>query len=418
MAPSVKQDEKLHSHIEDLRGTSRLAIEATQGVCDLIEAMHETVAKGPYLLGNPLQRPTRTINQMVYGSIRCVTNLVGASIDGVLGRLTRLIGPGHRVSRSSQEDAVLAVLNGVLGDYLQETGNPLAIPMQLRHTGAPLVLEPKALHAALPKAGPKLLLLVHGSCLSDRQWSRQGHDHGAELARDLGYTPIYLHYNTGLHISTNGRTLATLLDQLVTAWPVPLEEIAILSHSMGGLVARSACHIAEEQNYLWRRKLRVAIFLGTPHQGAPLERVGNWIDHLLVINRYSAPFARLGKIRSAGVTDMRHGNVLDEHWQGRDRFAHGRDTRTPLPLPTNISCYTIAATKGPKGTGKLRSDGIVPVNSALGMHKLAKHSLVFPETHQWIAYGTSHLDLLNRHEVYTTVRKWLEAPKPASLPSG
>jgi pimeloyl-ACP methyl ester carboxylesterase len=229
-----------------------------------------------------------------------------------------------------------------------------------------------------------------------------------DLSRDLGYAPVYLHYNTGLHISTNGRAFAALLDRLVTAWPAPLEEIVLLAHSMGGLVARSACHYAEERHFPWRKKLRAMIFLGTPHQGAPLERFGNWVDQLLIVSRYSAPFARLGKIRSAGVTDMRYGNVLDEHWQGRDRFAHIAGFRTPLPLPTDVACYTIAATKSPAGAKRLSGDGIVPVHSAMGSHHEERLSLAFPEAHRWIAYRTSHLDLLSQPEVYSKVRQWLE----------
>ena len=59
--------------------------------------------------------------------------------------------------------------------------------------------------------------------MNDLQWSRDGHDHGTALAADLGYTPLYLHYNTGEHISTNGRRLANLLESLVQEWPQPVE---------------------------------------------------------------------------------------------------------------------------------------------------------------------------------------------------
>ena len=175
--------------------------------------------------------------------------------------------------------------------------------------------------------------MVHGSCMSDRQWCRSGHDHGAELARDLGYQAVYLHYNSGRHVSTNGREFAGQLESLVSGWPAPLDEIVIVAHSMGGLVTRSACHHAEVSHLTWRAKLRTMVFLGTPHHGAPLERGGNWLDFLLGVSRYSAPLAQLGKIRSAGVTDLRFGNVLDEHWEGRDRFEKGADRRSPLPLP-------------------------------------------------------------------------------------
>src|SRR5208282_1045482 len=107
--------------------------------------------------------------------------------------------------------------------YLLETGNPLALDMRFCQGGRPLELEKEALRAALPGAGGKVLVLVHGSSMSDLGWNRAGHDHGAALAHDLGYTPIYLRYNSGLHISTNGRSFDGLLERLVNEWPVPIE---------------------------------------------------------------------------------------------------------------------------------------------------------------------------------------------------
>jgi hypothetical protein len=299
------------------------------------------------------------------------------------------------------------VLNGVLGDHLAASGNPLAIEMQLRRDGRPLELEAAALRLALPAATPRLLVLVHGSCRNDRQWMRLGHDHGAALARDLGYTAIYLHYNTGLHVSTNGRAFAALLERLVAAWPTRVDALVLVAHSMGGLVSRSACHVGEAERHLWRRKLRALVCLGTPHHGAALERGGSWVDVLLGVGRYSAPLARLGKIRSAGVTDLRHGNVLDEHWAGRDRFSHLRDERVPLPLPEGVRCYAIAATTSAPGAGKLRSDGLVDVESALGRHARPELTLGFPEGHRWIAHATTHLGLLDRPAVCAKLREWL-----------
>ena len=395
---------KTRNHVEDLRGASRLAIDATTGVTDLVEAMHRTIAGGPDILGRPLEAPARLWTGLVYQSIRGVTQLVGAGIDLALAQLAPLVGNG---APGPERESVLAVLNGVLGDYLAETGNPLAIQMQLRHDGHPLELERDALRAALPAAGGKLLLLLHGSCRNDRQWLRQGHDHGAALARDLGYTPVYLYYNSGLHISSNGRACAALLETLVAEWPVPLDELTILGHSMGGLVARSACHHGEAGGHRWRQTLRKRVSLGSPHHGALLERGGNWIDLLLGTSRYSAPLARLGRIRSAGVTDLRFGFVLDEHWQGRDRFAHGRDPRGRLALPDGVACYAIAATTAAKARGKLPGDGLVSVDSALGRHTRPSLTLNFPEAHQWIGFGMGHLDLLDRAEVYATIRRWL-----------
>jgi pimeloyl-ACP methyl ester carboxylesterase len=385
---------RTRSHLDDLRGASRLAVEATRSVVDLVEAMHVTIGGGPAVLGRPLAAPTRAITGLVYGSIRGVTGLVGSGIDRALAQLAPVLGKG---AAGPEREAVLAVLNGVLGDYLAATGNPLAIQMQLR----------PGVHADLPEVGGKLLLLIHGSCQNDRKWLRMGHDHGAALARDLGYTPVYLLYNSGLHISANGHALAALLEELVTGWPKRIDELVIIGHSMGGLVARSACHYGEASAHRWRRTLDKLVCLGSPHHGAMLERGGNWIDLLLGVSRYSAPLARLGKIRSAGVTDMRFGFVLDEHWEGRERFAHGRDPRKELKLPDGVDCYAIAASTAPSRRAKLPGDGLVSVDSALGRHRKPELTLAFPETHQWIGFGMGHLDLLNRAEVYATLRRWL-----------
>ena len=395
------------AHVDALRAAGRLAVEATRGVTEVVAELHRTIASGPAILGKPFEGPARAWTGLVYGTIRGVTGMVGAGIDAALAQLGPLLGesvPGP------QRDAVLAALNGVLGDYLSETDNPLAIPMKLRSKGESLPLEAEALRARLPDASGRVVVLVHGSSMTDSQWSRRGHDHGAALARDLGYTPIYLRYNSGRHISTNGRELAALLEQLIAAWPVPLETMALVGHSMGGLVCRSACLAAEAEGLRWRQELRKLACLGSPHHGAPLERGGNGLHILLGVSDYSAPFARLARLRSAGITDLRFGNVLEEHWAGRDRFAWGSDARRSLALPAGVDCYAIAATPALERAEALPGDGLVPVDSALGRHPKPELTLPFPEAHQWIALGARHLDLLDRAEVYEKLRSWLSPP--------
>ena len=331
---------------------------------------------------------------------------MGGSLDAILGRLVPLFGASPP---SPTREALVAALNGVLGDYLAETGNPLAIPLRFRRHGVPLPMEREALAAAGAGGTGKVLVLVHGLCLDDLQWNRRGHDHGAALARDFGYTPLYLHYNSGLHLSINGAQLADALELLVRRWPTPLLDLAILAHSMGGLVVRSACHYGAAAGHAWVQHLRTLVFLGTPHHGAPMERGGNWIDLLLGISPYSAPLARLGKLRSAGITDLRYGNLTHEDWQGRDRFARG-DRRCFVPLPEGVRCYAIAATtaKHPRPPGRsLPGDGLVPVASALGEHDRPALSLHIPKSRQWIAHGCGHLDLLDAPEVYRRIRRWL-----------
>lgn len=402
------------SYSSDLRGLARLATHAIGGLVDLVEAMHYTISHPFSTGGAHTQLRTRGLTGLVYKSVRGVTRLVGRQLDAILDQLTPMLAEGPS---SPEREAVLAALNGVLGDYLAATANPLAIPMSLRRYGRAVEPEARALAAAFPQAGGKLAVLAHGLCLNDLQWNRKGHDHGAVLARDLGYTPLYLHYNSGLHTSTNGRALAGLLEALLAQWPHPVEELVIVAHSMGGLVVRSACHYGRAKGHAWPRQLRRLAFLGTPHHGAPLERGGNWLEAILGATPYARPIARLGRIRSAGITDLRYGNVLDEDWRGRDRFERARDTRRPVPLPEGVQSYAMAATRGRKPgdmRDRLLGDGLVPVSSALGIHDDAQRSLMIPPSRQWIGYGMRHLDLLGKAKVSDRLVRWFSSAIRAS----
>jgi pimeloyl-ACP methyl ester carboxylesterase len=391
----------------DLRGAARLAADATAGLTDLVEAMHERIARVPGLGSPAPDGRTGGISGLVYKTIRGVTRVVGGSTDALLGLLAPAPGTDDP---SPQRDAIVAALNGVLGDHLAATSNPLSTTMAFRRDGRALVLETAALRSRMPDAGSRLLVLLHGLCMNDLQWTREGHDHGAALARDLGYTPVYLHYNSGLHISVNALMLARQMELLVDQWPCPVERLVLLGHSMGGLVARSALHHAAQTGQRWPKRLDDLVFLGTPHHGAPLERAGHWIDIVLGATPYAAPFARLGKVRSAGITDLRHGNLVDADWAGRDRFASGADRRQPVPLPRSVRCYAAAATIGETGEDlkdRLLGDGLVPLDSALGRHPDPAHALVFADDRQWVGHGMNHLDLLNRAEVHARLRLWL-----------
>jgi hypothetical protein len=408
---------------EIARGTSRLLFDAVEQVTHIVEGMHANIAAASPPLGKGTSGRTRGIPGLVYGSTRLVNGVSRSILDRALGFL-----PGQQTPSSvaqPQADAARGALNGVVGDHLLATANPLAIPLRLRRNGQPLRLESGALAAAIPEANGKILVAVHGLCMNDRQWKRNDHDHAAALARDRGYTLVYLHYNSGRHISENGRDLAVLLERLVDAWPVPVSELSVLTHSMGGLITRSACHYASRNASRnaspnsakagaasgtgWLAVLRRIVFLGTPHHGAPLERGGHSVVTALGISPYTAPLARLGWLRSAGITDLRYGNLLDEDWQPHDRFASTGDLRRSVSLPEGVECYALAAT-----TGKLRGDlndrligdGLVPVASALGRHRDEEKSLAIPESHRSVCYGTNHMDLLSDPEVYAQVRDW------------
>jgi len=403
----------------DARGLARLGVDATLGIADLVEAMHQTITSRAGIVGPARGDRTRGVTGFVYGAVRGTTRVVGKGLDAALGALDALTGPAPAASAPARE-TLLAVLNGVWGDHLAASSNPLAIPMTFRVAGQTLDLEAQgfAAHEAdthrldvrLPHATGKLLVLVHGLCMNDLQWTREGHDHGQALARDLGYTPVYLHYNSGRHVSDNGSEFAELLERLIEQWPVPVQEVVIVSHSMGGLVTRSACHLAEQARSAWLSKLTKLVFLGTPHHGAPLERGGHQIDMLLGVSPYVAPFSRLGKARSAGITDLHFGAVQPADRHGSDRHGHRHDARRPTPLPTGVKSYLVAAT-GSLHVGGVRSrligDGLVPVASALGEHRDPKLSLKVPPSLRYVATAASHWDLLSRADVYAQLKAWL-----------
>ncbi len=403
----------------DLRGASRLIIDATTGITDLVEAMHRNIARVPVVTTSAEDGRTSGIAGFVYRTVRGVTRVVGGGIDAGLALLTPALAS---VPNVPAREAVLSAVNGVLGDHLAASKNPLAIPMQLRHGGHALTLTRDGIREHFPQATGKIVVLIHGLCMNDLQWksrgdgARQAHDHGAALQRDSGFTPVYLRYNTGLHVSTNGREFAATLKGLFAAWPVPVDSLVIVAHSMGGLVSRSAFYYGRKARHAWCKSLDKIIFLGTPHLGAPLERGGHWIDILLGATPYASPFAKLGKVRSAGITDLRHGSVLDDDWMGQDRFEPALEALTPIPLPASVRCYTIAATiddgtksKSMRATGKrLLGDGLVPLKSALGNNENPKRNLKFPPEHQCVLHGVNHMELLKEAQVYPALKSFLD----------
>ena len=398
-----------HLRASDLRGIAQLATDATISVARITEGVHQSVWD---TLGVAGRGPGQTggITGFVYQAVQGVTQLLGKGADTLLATLqTRMESKQGAEPGTPQREAALAVLNGVMGDRLLASHNPLATPMTLRHQGVALDWN-----APLVGLKPKVLLLLHGLCLNDLQWNAQHQgktvNHGEALASALDCTAVYLRYNSGLHVSENGHELSSQLEQLAAHWPVPLEEISVLAHSMGGLLIRSALHVARQQGLRWPEKLKNIVFLGTPHHGAPLERAGNWVDGLLGSTPYTAPLAQLGKLRSAGVTDLRYGLLLDEDWQGRDRFERAHDQRQVLPLPEGVACFAVAATLAAKRgalSDRLIGDGLVPLRSALGQHDEPQRCLVFAKDSQWISYRTGHMELLSRPEVTQQLLRWM-----------
>jgi pimeloyl-ACP methyl ester carboxylesterase len=400
--------------ISDIRGAVQLATQATTGVTRIVEGVHQSVWDRLGVPGGQAPGKTRGVTGAVYGLVHDIAQITGKSAKTVISLLESMFEPkGNSLPRTPRGETFLSILNGVMGDRLVEENNPFAIPMAFRyHELAPGQQVP----LINPGSSGKVLLLIHGLCLSDLQQHARNSNNPAEpgalLAGGLGYCPVYLRYNSGLHVSRNGQELSVQLEDLLTNWPEPVEELSVVAHSMGGLVVRSALHQAQQQGLLWPRQLKNIVFLGTPHHGAPLERAGNWLDIILEKIPHTRPFSALGKLRSAGITDLRYGNLLEQDWHGRDRFDLQPDCRQVVPLPLAVNCFTVAATLAEKRgilSDRLVGDGLVPLRSALGQHDEPSRNLDFPESSQWIAWRTSHMELLNSPAVNNQILQWLSS---------
>lgn len=383
------------------QGAARLTIDAILAITDIVESMHKRVSPLGSVKPTLEKEKLSGISGLVYRNIRKVTKGVGKSIEAPLAAISKVLA-SQPDSTSTQ--ALLAAINGVLGDYLVQSENPLAIPMHFRREGQ--ILNDSQLLECINKSNGKLLIMAHGLCMNDLQWCREGHDHGAELAKELKMESIYLHYNTGLHISDNGKQFANLLESLVNLSEKHIE-INILAHSMGGLVSRSALHVAEKRDHKWPELLNNLVFLGTPHHGADLEKAGNWIDLILGAHSYTVPFARLVKVRSAGITDLRYGNVQELDWYSTDRFGFTGDRRLPLSLPKNIRCFAVA-TSATENINYPLGDGLVRIKSALGEHEKLTFDLHIPDSRKWIGININHMQLLSDPEVYQVLKTWFE----------
>jgi pimeloyl-ACP methyl ester carboxylesterase len=281
--------------------------------------------------------------------------------------------------------------------------------MAVRRRGRPVPAEPAAVAAAFPAATLRVVVFVHGLMETEHAWRYSGRDtYGARLRRDVGATPVNVRYNTGRHVSENGRSLADLLEALVAAWPVELADIALVGHSMGGLVARSACHQAAERGDAWVGRVRHVVSLGTPHMGAPLEQTVHVAAAALAAVPETRPFAAFLRRRSAGIRDLRHGSLVDEDWRDRDPDALRAAACREIPLLDGATHCFVSATVTQSErhpVGRLIGDWLVLQPSASGRSRTRR--IPFRAEDGLHVGGAHHIALLNHPAVYERLRDWL-----------
>ncbi|MGZ4270927.1 MAG: esterase/lipase family protein [Solirubrobacteraceae bacterium] len=399
----------------EVRAIGELAGRTLAGAGTMVRDLHMAVAERAFAAVGPGGAPARVVHdgvaEALYGGVRTALAAVPRGAGSAVARSARDEGPA--LAQSPRGSLALAALNAYVGDALHADDSPLALAMTVHHRGKELPLEPAALAAAVPDAGARVAVFVHGLGETHASWrlraDAQRPGYGACLRRDLGHTPLELRYNTGLHVSDNGRALAALLQELHEAWPVAIEEVVIVGHSMGGLVARSACHYGSVADHAWTSAVRHVFCLGSPHLGAPLEKGVNALGWALGRVPETRPLANLLGVRSAGIKDLRYGACVDEDWCDCDPDELLTDRCHDVPLLPGARFYFVAATlSGRPGDplGALLGDLLVRVPSASGAGRRRKVGFAIEDGHH--VGGLTHFDLLNHPAVYHQIRAWIE----------
>ncbi|HEY3003340.1 MAG TPA: hypothetical protein VGJ44_13410 [Kribbellaceae bacterium] len=385
---------------DEVRAVARLLTDATGAVTATTRAVHRAVADRAWPSpGGPAKAVHDAISSLVYTSIDTGTTVAGAIADQGLRitGATRRLRPwsGSRTGRN-----LAGFLNGAFGDRLLTRHPLLATPMRIRVDGRDVPATPGRLAAAFPDATSYVVVFLHGLIETEEWWGPAGENFGSRLAADVGCTPVLLRYNTGRHISDNGRELADLVGALVDGWPVDVERIAIVGHSMGGLVARSAVHQADGEP--WLDLVRHVVCLGTPHDGSPVERGANLVAWALRGIGETAPLGALLDTRSAGIKDLRHGYLDERDWVGidPDELLTDRRAKAYRTAPRARQSFAAASLGAPGSrTGRWVGDLLVLPDSALSPRLRARR--------RWFG-RMHHFRLLRDGRVYRQLRRWLD----------
>ena len=384
-------DNKLKPWLSRSSAIAQMGVGLGADIVDVVERMHGSISNKPLPWAADADDRTRGITSFVYKTIK---GSFDASHLGLRKLAETLADPDDSNPTWLQ---VRAAINGVCGDALAMRGNPLVQPMAFVDA-EPMVEEPDT-----------LLLFIHGLCMHEAGWFDGVHQAQAKvLAERLNARVAYLRYNSGLHISENGEQLAKLLD----SYAANEKRIVIIGHSMGGLLTRSACYYGGKQSAGWLNKLSHVVTLGTPHDGAPAERLGSWANSLLTYSPYTKPLARLGQIRSKGKQDLRHGCLRHDDWQALNNEEQATDIREPVPLLDKTEYLLVAGTRS-EAVGDnpyaCKHDLLVTVRSAWAANENRPEMVLQGDNvNRVLLTATDHMHLLWSCEVYDEIHAWLD----------
>jgi pimeloyl-ACP methyl ester carboxylesterase len=359
--------------------------DALSAVLDVVEGVQRAVSPG-------VRHP---IAARVYDLVRAGIGAGGSVVEAV----PRLAGL-RSLGESAAVQRAVGVANGAVGIHV-----PAAMTVLVNHRR--VVLDRGSLAAAFPSASGRVVVFLHGLVETERSWfhepdpdrARTSTDFGSRLAEDLSCSPVYVRYDSGRHISDSGHELVGLLSDLVAAWPVPVTEVVLVGHSMGGLVARSAVHQAGEREAPWLPVVTRLVCLGSPHTGAPLERAAVLAAGILGRFDVLAPVVRLMALRSDGIKDLARGYLHEDQW-AEDSGGGARpmvDTVVPAGVRQLFVAATLSRSEGSL-LGRLFGDLMVTPSSAADPMQTADL--------EWLG-GLHHFDLLHHDDVYDAMLGWL-----------
>jgi hypothetical protein len=299
-----------------------------------------------------------------------------------------------RLEAGARGRFVRSAVNGLIGDRLEHERPQWCIPMAARVRDVDVPLRADGVGAAYPGASGRLAVFLHGLCENESSWSYGRDERGTTYAEGLaarGWTPVMLRANTGLGLRVNGVALSGVLQSLMEAWPVPVERIALVGHSMGGLVFRAAGDVVSDRPKPWADLVSDVVTLGTPHLGAPIARGIGHGARLLSLLPELAAFGRILDWRSTGVHDLVEGLAEDV---------------PPLPH-ARYRLVAATLTRSPRHpVGAWAGDLLVRVPSAHGRGPRGRVEL-FPGADVLHVPAADHFDLLNHERVHAALLDWL-----------
>ncbi len=276
-------------------------------------------------------------------------------------------------NKAQETDHMVPILNGLHGDVFKENNDPLAIKIHFRYNNQDISLNKLADYYNLDQFEGKVSILIHGLMGDEYMWKAMEADDdnkiGDWLEKNETAHILYLRYNTGLHISENGRTLSNLLEQFITLFGSKIKQLSLIGHSMGGLVIRSAGYYADIQRQRWTEKLKTIFLIGVPNEGSYLAQIGFFVGHVFrkVDFSYNDYIAKFMDVRSNGIKDLSYAYLTDEDWLNENAGDLDKYTVSKVRPVLGVKYYLIGGILGKKNNilSSYFGDGLVGSDSAL-----------------------------------------------------